>query len=35
MFEGKKDVLVERLFQHLQESERAGEDVGSDSDSST
>ena len=31
---GKKEVLVERLFQHLQVSERAGED-GSDSDSST
>ena len=24
----KKDTLVEHLFQHLQESERAGEDVG-------
>ena len=32
---GKKEVLVERLFQHLQVSERAGEEDGSDSDSST
>ena len=31
---GKKEVLVERLFQHLQASERAGEEDGSDSDSS-
>eukprot|EP00731_Ephydatia_muelleri_P036603 Em0288g2a len=32
---GKKEVLVERLFQHLLVSERAGEEDGSDSDSST
>ena len=31
---GKKEVLVERLFQHLQASERAGEEDGSESDSS-